>query len=181
VVDRIAYYHERLADTSLDRADRAIALKFLVHFVGDLHQPFHALSTARGGNDIPLVAFGSPTCSYTDGGSYPCNLHGVWDTTLIARRGLDDRQYLDQLSRLIEHHGWRTRPTRSAAEWTMESHVVALKALLPPQGVVDEAYYRTYIGVVDERLALGGLRLAVLLNQSLPTSPRRDVRPGRSW
>jgi hypothetical protein len=48
VVDRIGYNQELLANASLDRADRAIALKFLVHLIGDLHQPFHALGVERG-------------------------------------------------------------------------------------------------------------------------------------
>ncbi len=173
VLDRIDYHRERLANASLDRADRAIALKFLVHFVGDLHQPFHALSVARGGNDIPVVAFGSPTCVYSDGTSYPCNLHGLWDTALIAHRGLSDPQYLDELARQITQRRWDTLATRSTAEWAMESHGVATKALLPPNGAADDAYYLTHISLVDERLALGGLRLAALLNQSLATSPAR--------
>ncbi len=173
VVDRLAYHRERLANPLLDRIDRATALKFLVHFVGDLHQPFHALSVARGGNDIPIVAFGSSTCTYSDGAPYSCNLHGVWDTSLIARRGLSDRQYLDALSRQIDQHGWRTLATQTPPEWAMESHALATKALLPPQGVVDDAYYRRYIALVDERLALGGLRLAALLNQSFTTAPPR--------
>ena len=50
VVDRIRYNQERLADATLDRADRAIALKFLVHLIGDVHQPFHARGVARGGS-----------------------------------------------------------------------------------------------------------------------------------
>jgi S1/P1 Nuclease len=180
VVDRIEYNRERLANASLDRADRAIALKFLVHLVGDLHQPFHALNVARGGNDIPIVAFGSSTCTYSDGATYPCNLHGVWDTALIAHRGLSDGQYLDELVRQIDAHGWDKLATGSAAEWAMESHAVATKALLPSQGVVDEAYYRTYISRVDERVALGGLRLAALLNQTLATAyPSPKSRPAQ--
>ena len=171
VVDRIEYNRARVANVSLGRADRAIALKFLVHLVGDLHQPFHALSVARGGNDLPVVAFGSSSCTYSDGTSYPCNLHGAWDTSLIAHRGLTDRQYLDELSRQIDQRGWGALATRSAAEWAMESHALATKALLPAQGVVDDAYYRTYIAHADERLALGGLRLAALLNQSLAAPP----------
>jgi hypothetical protein len=173
VVDRIGYHRERLANPSIDRIDRATALKFLVHFVGDLHQPFHALSVARGGNDIPIVAFGSSTCTYSDGAPYSCNLHGVWDTSLIAQRGLSDRQYLDALSRQIDEHGWHTLATQTPADWAMESHALATKALLPPQGMVDDVYYRTYIALVDERLALGGLRLAALLNQSFTTTPPR--------
>ena len=62
VVDRIAYWEERLGDAKLDRADRATALKFVVHFIGDLHQPFHALGVGRGGNDVKVRVFGEANC-----------------------------------------------------------------------------------------------------------------------
>ena len=58
-VDRITYFEQRTADTKLDRADRATALKFLIHFIGDLHQPFHALGVGRGGNDVTVRVFGN--------------------------------------------------------------------------------------------------------------------------
>jgi hypothetical protein len=165
-VDRILHNAQRLADASLDRADRAIALKYLVHFIGDLHQPFHALGTARGGNDTPVVAFGSPTCHYSDGTPYPCQLHGIWDTTLVARRGLTERQYLADLERLIRTNQLAARGGGTPADWATESFRLA-KAALPVQGIVDEAYYRKHIDVINERLALGGLRLAAALNRSL--------------
>jgi hypothetical protein len=173
VVDRIPYHQARLADRSLDRADRAIALKFLVHFIGDLHQPFHALDVARGGNDIPVVAFGSATCRRSDGTPASCNLHGIWDTTLIAHRQLSDRQYLAKLSDHItrgRRNGWAAG---SPAAWAMESHALAKRALLPRQGVVDEAYFRAHISAIDQRLVQGGLRLAAALNQSLSEPPPR--------
>jgi len=174
VVDRILYHQARVADTSLDRADRATALKFLVHFIGDLHQPFHALDVARGGNDIPVVAFGSATCTRSDGTSTSCNLHGIWDTTLIAHRRLSDREYLAALSEYIARGRRSPLITNTQpAEWAMESHALAKRALLPAQGVVDQAYYRAQVSVVDERLALGGLRLAAVLNQSLREPPPR--------
>lgn len=172
IVDRILYNQQRLGDTALDRADRAIALKFLVHFVGDLHQPFHALIVGRGGNDIPVMAFGSRTCQSTTGTPLPCNMHGVWDSGLIAHRQLSDAQYLNELSRQIVAQQWENRGTGTPADWTMESLKFAVAALLPAQGIVDEMYYRTQISVVDERLALGGLRLAALLNQVLTVAPR---------
>jgi hypothetical protein len=172
VVDRILYNQERLANPSLDRADRTIALKFLVHFIADLHQPFHALGVERGGNGILVSAFGSPTCAYDDGTAYPCNLHGVWDTELIAHRRLSDRQYLAELERQISERGWAAREIGSPAQWAMESHSLAKRALLPTGGIVDEAYFRATISVVDERLALGGLRLAAWLNRSLVDAPR---------
>jgi hypothetical protein len=165
-VDRILYNKARLADTTLDRADRAIALKFLVHFVGDLHQPFHALGVGHGGNDIPVTVFGAETC-----GNNPCNLHGVWDGALIAHRNLDDAHYLSALQDLIRQNSWEARAAGVPAEWAMQSHGFAKGALLPEHGVVDEAYYRAHIPVVDQRLALGGLRLAALLNEVLTAAP----------
>ncbi len=174
-VDRILYHQARLADTSLDRADRATALKFLVHFIGDLHQPLHALDVARGGNDIPVVAFGSATCRRSDGTPASCNLHGIWDTTLIAHRQLSDRQYLDEISEQIMSGRRNASTAGSPAEWAMESHGLAKRALLPRQGVVDDAYYRANISVIDERLVLAGLRLAAALNQSLAEPPSRQM------
>jgi S1/P1 Nuclease len=170
-VDRILYNQERLANPSLDRADRAIALKFLVHLIGDLHQPFHALGVERGGNGIPVTAFGSATCSYDDGTPHPCNLHGIWDTALIAHRRLSDQQYLAELERQIKQGGLDAMAVGSPSEWAMESHALAKVALLRPQGVVDESYYRAEIPVVDARLARGGLRLAAWLNRSLVGPP----------
>ena len=165
-VDRILYNKARLADTTLDRADRAIALKFLVHLVGDLHQPFHALGVGRGGNDVHVSVFGSETC-----GSNPCNLHGVWDGSLVAHRGLDEEHYLPVLRELIAKNRWETPPAGTPAEWAMQSHDLGKKALLPEHGHADEAYYRAQIPVVEQRLALAGVRLAAALNEVLTSAP----------
>ena len=166
VVDRIAYNKARLADMSLDRADRAIALKFAVHLVGDLHQPFHALGVGHGGNDIPVRVFGSDTC-----GNRPCELHGVWDGGLIVHRGLDDEHYLAALRDLIGRRQWGSQPAGTPAEWAMQSQALAKAALLPEHGTADESYYRAHIDVVDQRLALAGVRLAAILNEVLTNPP----------
>ena len=165
-VDRIGYNKARLADTSLDRADRAIALKFLVHLVGDLHQPFHALGVGHGGNDIPVRVFGSDTC-----GNRPCELHGVWDGGLIAHRGLDDEHYVTALRDVIVRRQWDSQPAGTPGEWAMQSQALAKVALLPEHGTADEAYYRAHIDIVDQRLALAGVRLAAILNEILTNPP----------
>ena len=165
VVDRIRYNQDRLADRSLDRADRAIALKFLVHLIGDLHQPFHALGVERGGNGIPVSVLGSATCGSANGTRFNCNLHSLWDDELLVLRKLRDRDYVTELERQIAARKWAA--SGSAADWALESHTLAKRALLPARGTADEAYYRTHIDVVDRRLALGGLRLAAALNQAL--------------
>lgn len=171
VVDRIPYHQERLSNAALDRPDRAVALKFFVHFVGDLHQPFHALGVERGGNGILVTVFGSPTCGGSASAPTPCNLHHVWDTALIAHRQQDDANYVAGLERLIVTERLATRPTGTPAEWAMQSLALSKAALLPQQGIVDEAYYRAQIPVVDERLALAGLRLAALLNAAFTAPP----------
>jgi nuclease S1 len=170
-VDRIPYHEERLANTALDRADRAIALKFLVHFVGDLHQPFHALGVERGGNGIWVAVFGRSECGDDPLRRRPCNLHEVWDGALIAHRQFDDAAYLKLLRELIQKNRLTTDSPGSAVAWAMESKNLARPALLPPQGIVDEAYYRAHIGEIDQRLAQAGLRLAALLNRSLKSLP----------
>ena len=171
VVDRIAYHQERLADPALDRPDRAVALKFLVHLVGDLHQPFHAIGVERGGNGILVSAFGSSNCSNGGGAARPCNLHGVWDTSLIAHRRLNDRQYLARLEPLVADGRWRADALGTPAQWAMESQAIARRALLAPHADAGEVYYRAQIVVIDERLAIGGRRLAELVNRSLAIPP----------
>jgi hypothetical protein len=171
VVDRIAYWEARLADTGFDRADRAIALKFVTHFIGDLHQPFHALRDGRGGNDVRVRVFGESNCaSATAPKPSPCNLHSVWDSRLIDRRKIDDREYVALLRRLIVDKRWAARPTGTPAEWAEESWRLAKEALVAPATNIEEPYYRRYLPVIDERLAVGGIRLAAVLNRVL-TSP----------
>lgn len=94
IVERIGYNEERLADSTLDNSDRAIALKFLVHLVGDEHQPLHTLGVGRGGNDIAVRVWGSNEC-----GQWGCNLHEVWDEKLIEHRNLDEAAWLKMLER----------------------------------------------------------------------------------
>lgn len=79
---------------------------------------------------------------------------------------------MSALNELIRQNGWETRAIGGPAGGAMQSHGLAKAALLPPHGVADEAYYRAHIRVVEERLALGGLRLAALLNEILTAVPR---------
>jgi hypothetical protein len=172
VVDRIAYFEQRLADSKLDRLDRGTALKFLVHFVGDLHQPFHALGVGRGGNDVKVRVFGESNCGNDPTRPpLPCNLHSVWDSRLIAHRNLDDAHYLDVLEKLRAAKGWEQRPPGTPAEWAVESWALARTALVAPDTNIDEKYYAVQLPVIDERLALGGVRLAAVLNRVFTAQP----------
>jgi len=171
IVDRIKYHEDRLADRTLDRADRATALKFLVHFIGDIHQPLHATAIERGGNGVLISFFGSETCGTDPARQTPCNLHSAWDTLMIARRGLSDGAFLKVLDGRVTRDRLLNQPVGTPAEWAMESLTLSNAILLPQRGSVDEAYYTKNISVIEERLARAGARLAQVLNRALTARP----------
>lgn len=163
VVDRITMFKQVLADKNAAHEDRIEALKFLVHFVGDIHQPMHGIEEGRGGNDIHVVEFGSAQC-----GKYPCNLHYEWDTGLIEHTGRSEQDYVTYLEQRIASE--KLLADGTPAEWANESLRLAKQVWLTDGGAVDETYYKTNIGIVDQRLALAGLRLAAMLNDALGKS-----------
>ena len=126
---------------------------------------------ARGGNGIPVSAFGSNNCALGAAQSFLCNLHGVWDETLIAHRQLRDQALVSAVrsapGTLRLDQGRPGRPE----EWALESFTLARPAMLPAQGVVDDAYERAQHGVVDQQLARAGVRLAGILNAALASAP----------
>jgi hypothetical protein len=74
VVTALANYTARSLDPSLPIYERAAAAKFVVHFIGDLHQPLHNEDVARGGNGIHVKWHGSEY-----------NLHHVWDSSIAEQ------------------------------------------------------------------------------------------------
>jgi hypothetical protein len=164
VTDRILYFEGRLGDTSLPPQERAIALKFLVHLVGDIHQPFHAMGDDRGGNNISVDFMGLSTC-----GSYKCNLHGIWDDSMIEEQGLSEKKYTEKLLQEIQENHWEKLSGGSPAAWANISHRYAVNAYAPNGALITHEYVAEETKVVDSELALGGLRLARALNRILGT------------
>jgi hypothetical protein len=160
-VAQINKFAQILGDQSQPVATRSEALKFLVHFVGDLSQPLHATAEARGGNDVPVTAFGAAQC-----GNRPCNLHSVWDNELIAHTSLGEHGYVKQLEKMITADHLQAG-SDDPVEWANDSLQLAKQAWVQPQSDIDEAYYQRERPVVDQQLALAGLRLAQLLNKEL--------------
>src|SRR6476661_13774 len=169
VVDRISYWEERLANPKLDRADRATSLKYVVHFIGDLHQPFHALGVGRGGNDVKVRVFGQSDCGNDPARPVPCNLHSVWDSRLIARHNLDEPTYFASLKKLIADRNLGAQPPGTPVQWAEQSFKLGKEALVKDGENIDEGYYRRHITAIDERMALAGVRLAADLNKILAT------------
>ena len=170
VVDRIGMFKQILINPSASDADRVEALKFIVHFVADVHQPFHALGDAKGGNGIRISEFGSSQC-----GERPCNLHAAWDTGLIAHTNLSHQEYIQHLEELISQQ--HLTAGGQPEDWANESHKYAQAAWLNDGEQLDENYYKSQIKVVDTRLALAGLRLAALLNDAFSQQNAHPAAP----
>ena len=169
-VDRIEIFEKVLADENASRAARLEALKWLVHFIGDLQQPLHAMEEAKGGNDIKLPVFGSAKC-----GDYDCNLHWAWDTLLLEHTGYSEEEYVARLNTLIAAKHLESQSGGTAVDWANESHVQARHIMEVKPAAIDEAYYQANIELVNQKLALAGLRLATLLNDTLGKAPAAKV------
>jgi len=167
VVDRIMLFKQILSDTSKSLQDRQEALKFIVHFVGDVHQPFHAVGDEAGGNGVHITEFGLTQCY----GNRPCNLHSAWDSGMIEHTGMNRDAYIEHLKQFIATS--HLVASGNPEDWANESHVAGQAAWLDDGGVIDDAYYNFQIQVVDKRLALAALRLAALLEDVFGTSLRQ--------
>jgi hypothetical protein len=109
---------------------RADALRYIIHFFGDLHQPLHATSNNDlGGNCVPVSFFGAaPQEKNVAKESYAPNLHGIWDTDILERfaDGKTPRQFADEMSIRFKARipAW-LRERVDVVSWAWESHQVA--------------------------------------------------------
>ncbi len=163
-----------LGDVGADPAARLEALKLVVHFVGDLHQPLHAANNGdRGGNDVPTRFLGSAD---NDGRQ---NLHRVWDSRLAEKQftGMDAVASLFGRLTPLEGAAWREG---DIDDWLHETHAIAVDvtyAALPrplvcnakggDRELLDAAYYERAAPVVAQQLLKAGVRIAEVLNRTL--------------
>jgi hypothetical protein len=159
-----------LADASAPSAERAEALRFLIHLLGDLHQPLHVADDGdRGGNDRPVTFLGTSR-----------NLHQVWDGELIQASGMSEAQYYDHLRLMMASFDLSALERGSVADWAMEGHRIAAEHAyrLPPDSTLDQSYVKANLPLVDRSLIAAGVRLARVLNVALATyTPARHGEP----
>ena len=166
VVDKIDEFTAELTRPTTSRQERLFALEFLLHFVGDVHQPLHSSDDHdRGGNLKIVSAPGIPSN----------NLHHDWDTEFVARLGGHATDVAQQLIANITDARRAQWTTGTAADWAGESFAVAKDhsyGLLPVADSpnhyqLSAAYVSDATIVTREQLSKAGVRLAFLLNRAL--------------
>ncbi len=162
IVARISMFEGVLGDKDAPPIQRLEALKFIVHFVADIHQPLHCSDNNDGGGNGILVEFnGSPT-----------NLHSVWDTGILASAIFaDERDYARRLVKSINQEDLSKWQEGSLIDWVNESYRLSVNVIyknLPSgTGILPESYGREMLPIVDGQLERAGVRLAMVLNSIL--------------
>jgi hypothetical protein len=153
VLEAIERFSAVLRDPQATRPAKQEALRFLVHFVGDVHQPLHVGRRAdRGGNTVEVTPFGEKT-----------NLHSVWDSGLIESEKLS----FSELAVFIDHptlEELRTWQSAAPADWVGESKAVRDRVYKIGDGKLSYQYAFDHMPLIKRRLLQGGVRLAGLLN-----------------
>ena len=147
----------QLKDKSLSLEKRRTALFFLVHFLGDLHQPLHVgRDEDQGGNKIVVYWFGEKT-----------NLHTLWDSKFV-----DFQQYsYSEYARLLDIaddsqvNSWVSSPLE---DWFYESHVLSdsIYDNTPAESKLNYRYNYDFQNLLNQQLLKGGVRLASILNEA---------------
>ncbi len=154
VVTGTRWSEEILRDPQSSREDRIVALKFLVHFIGDIHQPMHTGRLSdRGGNEVDIRWMGRAT-----------NLHSIWDTRLISAANLSVSGWVRLLDRPTARQ-LRQWQSTGITDWVNET-----RALVDACYDFDEdaslgyPYFNEHLPTVKAQLLKAGIRLAGALN-----------------
>ena len=174
VLSAILAAENKLASPTISQSEKKDALKFLVHLIGDAHQPMHvSRAEDKGGNTIQVRFDGQGT-----------NLHALWDSKLIDHEGLSETELKNKVETEINPSNIKALQSDKPTKWLYESYTVASKLYqdVAKSNKITEEQYRQYIPLVHERLATGGLRLAGVLNAVFSSAQTRKevvASPGK--
>jgi hypothetical protein len=166
IVDKIDEFTAALESPATSDPERRLALQFLLHFVGDVHQPLHAGDDHDRGGNLKIA---------TATGISPNTLHHDWDTEFVARLGSGARAIAGQLIADVTDAQRAQWAAGGAADWARESFEVAKHhsyGLLPAADgpnhyTLSASYIADATMVTREQLSKAGVRLALVLNRAL--------------
>lgn len=156
-----------LSDTSATDADRSLALKMVVHFLGDIHQPMHlGHASDLGGNRWNVKYFRSPR-----------NLHSVWDSNLVeSAHKWSYTEWQQQIDRATPEEAETILAIDTPEGWAQETYEIAKNVYeaTPEDTNIEYNYIAEWTPVIENQFLKGGLRLAKVLNEALtPSSSNR--------
>lgn len=148
---------KEISDQSLPIEKRRTALYFLIHLVGDLHQPLHVgRDEDAGGNKIVVYWFDKKT-----------NLHSLWDSMLLEFQQYSYTEYSSLLN-IRSKEQVKAWQAGSLEDWFYESHVLSdvIYDATPNESKLSYRYNYQFQKMMEEQLVKGGVRLAALLNKA---------------
>ena len=154
-----------MQDPRASKTKKQQAIKFLIHFITDLHQPLHVGDTGKKGGNLIQVRFFNV-------GS---NLHRVWDSQIIEWHSRDEGQWLRELSALMTPKNVVEWSKRTLEDWATESLQIAKEAYCIPGAKtvmrsgakLGDGYCRMALPILQRQLEMAGIRVAWMLNQIL--------------
>ncbi|MDU0353135.1 S1/P1 nuclease [Paraglaciecola aquimarina] len=153
-VTALEMFSKQLVSSKGSRQEKQLALRFIVHIIGDLHQPLHSgTDIDQGGNKIKVNFFWEDS-----------NLHRVWDSQLIDRQKLSYSEWTERLTKKITKQQAKEWMVTDPAIWIKESTEVR-KTLYPQDTKLSWDYQYQHLPAVKQRLQMGGVRIAAYLNQ----------------
>jgi len=155
IVQGIAYCINILKDANASQEDKTFYLKFLVHLIGDLHQPLHVgRAEDKGGNDIKVLWHYKKS-----------NLHRVWDSEMIEFYNMSYSELSANTSNLSKAQ-IELIQQGSVLDWTYESQSLAKKVYKSAKQDEKLSYRYSYdhFEIVRSQLQKSGIRLAKILN-----------------
>ena len=156
IVEAIERFTKELGSPEFTNDQRIIALKWLVHLVGDIHQPLHTgIPGDNGGNLVEVNWFNKKT-----------NLHRVWDEDCIDNELLSFTEYADFLNQLSSKRV-KELQVDSIYQWIRESRSYLDLAYEIGDRNLSYPYRAKILPVIEKRMLEGGIRLAGLLNQAM--------------
>jgi hypothetical protein len=162
VVEQIANFQQVLASSTDVNTTQDEALKFLVHFVGDVHQPLHTENDSdEGGNEVNVTLNGRKS-----------NLHSIWDTAMLVAIDSDAQEFADNLDPAITSDQITSWTSTQPADWANEGLALAESVGYGPLNncaanstvKISATYESNAQTTIQMRLSQTGIRLANILN-----------------
>lgn len=192
IISAIKNHTARAVDLSVEWEERQKSLKWVIHFLADVHQPLHTEDLLKGGNGIEVLWHG-----------HPRNLHSVWDSAIAEkmRGGKSIRhavEWATELEMLIKGGKWGDEvevmekwgqcldletPEDCAVHWAEGANQWVCDYVLPkdyPEGLngteLSEGYYEGAIEIVERQMAMAGWRMAQWLNKMFDPLSEHGLR-----